>query len=65
MIVQAARGAPRKSASPSAPLLDHRAPRAVEDQDALAHEAREQGGAIGLHGGIGRGCNGVRQTHKF
>ena len=31
-------------------LLDHRAHRAVEDEDALAHQAREFVGAVGLHG---------------
>ena len=32
-------------------LLDHRLHRAIHDQDALAHEARQEDRAVGLHEG--------------
>ena len=64
MIVQAAgrRAAEVGLAEPA--LLDHRAPRAVEDEDALAEEAGELGGAVGLHGGQ-RLANGGVEGGKF
>ena len=40
-------------------LLDHRAHRAVEDQDSLAQQARKLGGAIGLHFGASHSKIGV------
>ncbi len=50
MVVQAAGGGPAEIGFAEAPLLDHRSPRAIEDEDALFEEARELGGAVGLHG---------------
>jgi hypothetical protein len=42
---------PRKIRFRQLVLLDHRPHRAIHDEDALAHEAGQEGGAIGLHGG--------------
>ena len=49
VVVQAARGRATKIRLGQLVLLDHRAHGAVHDENAGAHEADEQGGAIGLH----------------
>ena len=50
VIVQSAGGRAAEVGFGELQLLDHRAHRAVEDEDALAHQAREFVGAVGLHG---------------
>jgi hypothetical protein len=48
--VKSARGRATEVGLAEPQLLDHRAHRAVEDEDALAHQASELCGAVGLHG---------------
>src|SRR5207302_11441894 len=47
VIMEAAGGGSAKIRFAELSLLDHRAPRAVEDQDTFAQKARKLGGAIG------------------
>ena len=51
VIVETASGRSAKIGLAQLPLLDHRAPCAVENQDTFAQKARKLGGAIRLHGG--------------